>query len=463
MKKLGISILATVLFCGLPGTVWATMHSGEISEQARESVPDHVTERVPAQAGFTDTDDDYWAEESVEKMQTKGIFQGYDDGTFRPSNPVTRMQTIITAVRLLGLEEEAQEKDLDTSISFADADHYFKDGRNEWAKGYVLVALEQGLFDTNETALNANEPAKRVWVASTLVRALELEEEALEAMTQTPDFQDADAIPAGAVGYANIADEYDIVNGTEEGLFQPNESITRAQMATVLDRTYDNWLEEEGAHSVQGELVHLDAKERLLTLKTENEETSYSYGDDFSIGFQGRYIEPDQLQEGDFLSLQLLDNKIEDAHVITEVTEGTPETGEQEQASGILDVKVEVEYRNDDEIELKYEKNGNHEEAKLEEETGDEDRELKGKEALSQVQQYLDEWALDAEMTTDEAVSSITESLDNTDQISEVEIKVAFANGPTFKHEQETSDEDNNDDEDDEEEDENEEEDEDDE
>ncbi|RSL28662.1 S-layer homology domain-containing protein, partial [Salibacterium salarium] len=88
-------------------------------------------------------------------------------------------------------------------------------GRNEWAKGYVLVALEQGLFDTNETRLGANEPAKRVWVASTLVRALGLEEEALEAMTETPDFKDANAIPAGAVGYANIADEYDIIGGTK--------------------------------------------------------------------------------------------------------------------------------------------------------------------------------------------------------------------------------------------------------
>ncbi|RSL35388.1 hypothetical protein D7Z54_02150 [Salibacterium salarium] len=453
MKKLGMTIFATVLLASVPATMLANNHSDKLPEQARENVPEHVAERVPAQAGFSDTDEGYWAEDSVEKMQTKDIFQGYDDGTFRPSNPVTRMQTIVTAVRLLGLEEEAEAKDVDTSVSFTDADQYFKGERNDWAKGYVLVALEQGLFDTNETTLDANEPAKRVWVASTLVRALGLEEEALDAMTETPAFNDAEAIPAGATGYVNIADEYDIVNGTKENLFQPNKPITRAQMATVLDRTYDNWLEEEGALSVQGELVSLDAQERLLTLQTDEEQTEYSYGEDLVVSFEGRYIEPDQLQEGDVLSLDILDNEIEDASVITEETEEeeteeeeteeteeTEEPDESEETSGLKSVKIEAEYNNDSNFELKYEKNEDQEEAKLEEEREDEEKERSGDEALSEVQAYLDDWALESEMTTDQAVSAITESLDDAEEISELEIKIEFANGQTIKHEEETSD-----------------------
>ncbi|RSL28709.1 S-layer homology domain-containing protein, partial [Salibacterium salarium] len=124
-----------------------------------------------------------------------------------------------------------------------------------------------------------------------------------------------------AVGYANIADEYDIIGGTKDDLFQPNKPITRAQMATVLDRTYDKWLEEEGAQTVQGELVNHDEEERLLTLNSEEGETDYSYGEDFSVSFEGSYIGADQLEEGDILSLQLIDNEIEDASVIAEETE----------------------------------------------------------------------------------------------------------------------------------------------
>ncbi|RSL28759.1 arabinan endo-1,5-alpha-L-arabinosidase, partial [Salibacterium salarium] len=47
----------------------------------------------------------------------------------------------------------------------------------------------------------------------------------------------------------------------------------------------------------------------------------YSYGEDFSVSFEGSYIGPDQLEEGDILSLQLIDNEIEDASIITEETE----------------------------------------------------------------------------------------------------------------------------------------------
>ncbi len=60
-------------------------------------------ERETLDLTFEDTGEGYWAQEYIERMKAKDVFQGYDDGTFRPSESVTRMQTIVTAVRLLGL------------------------------------------------------------------------------------------------------------------------------------------------------------------------------------------------------------------------------------------------------------------------------------------------------------------------------------------------------------------------
>ncbi|MGY4691359.1 S-layer homology domain-containing protein [Salibacterium sp. K-3] len=437
MKAMKRGALAFIFACSLPGAALANNHPGQIPEHAMENIPDHAKERIPEEAGFSDTDEDYWAAESLERMNAKDIFQGYEDGTFRPGEPVTRMQTIITAVRMLGLEEEAQQKDTDTEVAFEDADQYFGDGKNEWAKGYVLVALEQGLFDTNETTLDANKPAKRIWVAATLVRALGLEDEALDAMTETPDFQDAEAIPAGAVGYANVADEEDIVNGTEEGLFQPNKPITRAQMATVLDRTYDNWLDEEGAAEVRGEFTGVQEEEQVLTLTVNGTEETFTYDEELLVQYEGRYITPDQLQEGDVLSLQVLENAIEDAAVVTD--ESTEEEPSQEpvESNDVLSVKVEAEYSSDNELEIKYEQFDGEASAKIEEDLEDGERELKGEEALTVMESYLEEWDLQADMGTEQAVDAVKQSLEQPEAIEKLEIKISFAGGATFAHEEE--------------------------
>ena len=48
------------------------------------------TMALPAQAAFTDTTG-HWAESAINKWsQEYGIIQGYEDGTFRPDNSITR-------------------------------------------------------------------------------------------------------------------------------------------------------------------------------------------------------------------------------------------------------------------------------------------------------------------------------------------------------------------------------------
>ncbi|SDH45573.1 C40 family peptidase [Alteribacillus bidgolensis] len=130
------------------------------------------------------------------------------------------------------------QKSLVLRVDFADADHYFGKERNRWAKGYVLVAIEEGLLNKNGERLDPNEPAGRLWVASVLIRVLGYEEEAQKQMSTDITFKDKEAISKEAAGYAIAAEKYGIFSGTSNGEFQPSVSITRAQMAAVLDRTH---------------------------------------------------------------------------------------------------------------------------------------------------------------------------------------------------------------------------------
>ena len=52
----------------------------------------NLTSDAPADASFTDVPDDYWAAEAIAKAATLGWIAGYDDGTFKPENTLTRAE-----------------------------------------------------------------------------------------------------------------------------------------------------------------------------------------------------------------------------------------------------------------------------------------------------------------------------------------------------------------------------------
>jgi hypothetical protein len=178
-------------------------------------------------------------------MKVKGIFQDNEEGVFKPNDPVTRIQSIITAVRLLGLEEEAKSRN-NVALPFKDAGSL-----NERVRGYVSVALEQKLINSTLDNFSPDKPAERLWISSFLVRTLGLQDEAVQSKNEALDFTDAKQIPANSIGGVFVASEYGIFAGNTGGLFQPHTPITRAQMAAVLDRTYGQLLEKNGASTVK--------------------------------------------------------------------------------------------------------------------------------------------------------------------------------------------------------------------
>ncbi len=293
----------------------------------------------------------------------------------------------------------------------------------------MLVALEQGLFDASENELAPNQPAKRVWVASILVRALGLEDQAREAITVKPAFGDANQIPAGSYGYVNVAAEHGIITGNEDGNFSPNANITRAQMAAVLDRTYDGLLDEQGVTFVRGALVEHNAEAKSLTIEQARGEQVLTYADGLLVLYKGRLIDPSQLRVGDELSLYVLNDQVVEAEILDETV------ADQVVSQELQEFEVEAEYQNGDELELEYKIRKGKVQAQLEEEIGDTERELKGEQALVEIQAYVDQWALTADMSEEEIVTSIMNSLPNPDDLKKLKIEVKFSDGTKVKHE----------------------------
>ncbi|MFB5662413.1 NlpC/P60 family protein [Alteribacillus sp. HJP-4] len=236
MKKIPLICIAALLLITAPNIGYA------------ENEDDYSGDERVNRTSFIDVPGDYWSADSIELMRTKEIFNGYDDGTFKPLNDVTWMQTIITAVRMLDLEDRAFAVDPSVSINMPGAGSYFYSDRNDWAKGYVAVALEEGIVKENEY-VGGNASAERMWVTKVLVRALNLEREALSTNESTTFTDDSEIIEEER-GYAAVANKYGIVTGKKDGSFQPDAHITRAQMATVMDRAhqkYTEWNDPENA------------------------------------------------------------------------------------------------------------------------------------------------------------------------------------------------------------------------
>lgn len=406
----------------------STVEDSSEGEETPEVIVEDTLEkdenREVIEVDFEDTKDLDWAKENIARMKIKGIFQGYDDGTFRPNAPVTRLQAIITAVRLLDLEEEAKKEYPDTKLQFKDGEYFEK---HTWAKGYVIVALKNGLFDSIEDKVQPNKPATRLWISSLLVRALGLEEDALMAMTDIPDFKDADKIPAGAIGYVNLANEYGIFNGTDEGLFKPHSNITRAQMAAVLDRTYGEMLEENGASSITGVVTEIsftrDDNTGSVSVETFNSGVfTYQISPELLVKFQKRFMTADQILVGDNIQLYVENEEVLEAVIFAE------KPGHEGKV-GIQEVKVELEFINDKSFELKYENKHGKVKQEIEIKTEDRKVKLKGEKASTTIDEYLLKWDITPNMTKTEVKERVLSLFEEREKLEKLEIEVKFSNG----------------------------------
>jgi hypothetical protein len=406
-----------------------------------DSLGDNDEVRQETQFDFKDSQDAPWAKGYIGKMQSKDVIKGYDDGTFRPNAPVKRIEAIVMAVRLMGLEDEAKAKSADVSLHFKDANQI-----PSWGRGHVVVALEQGLFDSTEDKIQPDKPASRVWVVNLLVRALELEEEALSLMTEIPDFKDAQEIPAGSIGSVNVAIEHELINGYGDNTFKPNKSVTRGEMAAFLDRTNDGLLEQSGAITVQGTITDLSFENSVtddvydvdgtITISTFNGDSfTYDISSELFVQYHELLITADQLIKGDVVTLVVDNDVVLEANLL-----GQDEVNEEH--AGVLEFKVEAEMKNDQKIELKYKNKKGKTEAKIE--TKSEGNEVKtdGDQALQEMEELMTSIGLSPEISKEDLLSQVLTALNITQEdIEELEIKVTFANGKKIEIELEYDDE----------------------
>ena len=149
--------------------------------------------------------------------QNIAYMQGKADGNFYPTSPVTRGQVAQIFYRLL------KNRDVETKTTFADVPDTL------WCADAVTTLAALGIVNgiTSET-FAPNQPITRAQLVAICSRFTQLSAKG-ETFTDVPQTYWAyDAV--------STASAYGWVNGTGNGLFAPNQLITRAQAAAILNR-----------------------------------------------------------------------------------------------------------------------------------------------------------------------------------------------------------------------------------
>ena len=162
----------------------------------------------------------HWAEAVITEWQEKGLIKGYEDGTFKPGNNITRAEFVTIMNNALGYEDAAV-------LNFTDVvagNWYYNAVAKAVAAGYVK-GYEDGTFKPDNTITRAE-------AAVMIANAMGLGDRGSVA----DEFTDAASIPSWAKGSIGAIVEAQYMSGYPDGSFGARKSITRAEAVSALNR-----------------------------------------------------------------------------------------------------------------------------------------------------------------------------------------------------------------------------------
>lgn len=166
-----------------------------------------------------------WFTPDVIYVTLTGLMNGTGDG-FSPNNNINRAQLVTVLYRMAGQPEVTGEN------PFTDV----PDG--QWYTDAVLWAAENNITDgTSETTFSPNNPLTREQMATFLYRFANFEAgEPIEVTGDLSGYTDADLVADYAVDAMTWAVGEGVISGIGNNTLAPDNTASRAQMATVLTR-----------------------------------------------------------------------------------------------------------------------------------------------------------------------------------------------------------------------------------
>ncbi|SHF33673.1 S-layer homology domain-containing protein [Desulforamulus putei] len=277
---------------------------------------------------FTDTNK-HWAQVPIQRLQLLGVVSGFPDGCFHPEEPVTQEQVIAMVMGALDTQEETTVKEIavetgtkeQTEGQTTTGESGTRDklsGVPDWAKGSVEKARAKGIINLNRfhSGVQASRVQAMVWVA----KAMGLQ----PVDTSNLPFKDGLLVSPEDIGYVMALYNEGIIKGGPGGLLNPNSSITRAQIAALIDRVLTQQQQNQDANTFQA--VETVDGNQVLKIGTGDNATEVELAEDAVIFINGQRAEASALVPGS--PVRVVTNEEGEAVLVEQTVETTqPETG----------------------------------------------------------------------------------------------------------------------------------------
>ena len=178
----------------------------------------------------------HWAEETIKEWFDNDMLKGYEDGSFKPDNQITRAEFMTVVNNSFEFTDKA---DLDFSDIDSD-DWYYEEVQKAVKAGYVI-----GFED------NTARPEKKITrqeAAVIIARIKDLSNYAEGANV----FNDVNEIASWAKGEVGAAANGKYMIGYDDHTFRPLKFISRAEAVVTIDRALDKDAETPGGGSGGG-------------------------------------------------------------------------------------------------------------------------------------------------------------------------------------------------------------------
>ncbi|MFH1284632.1 MAG: septal ring lytic transglycosylase RlpA family protein [Candidatus Peregrinibacteria bacterium] len=179
--------------------------------------------------GFTDVESGDTHYVAISYLDENGIINGYDDGTFRPQEKISRAEALKMLTLASGLfsENEMQEIETDTP-PFTDTP------ASDWYTPYLEAAKDKGIISGYEDG--TFKPENTINLAETLkIFISSFEELDYPALTEDNLFVDTPLTDWYAI-YVAFAKGKGLLNISAVNEIFPNQEMTRGYMAEIIYR-----------------------------------------------------------------------------------------------------------------------------------------------------------------------------------------------------------------------------------
>ena len=212
---------------------------------------------------FSDVPEDSWFYTDVMTLAESGVIGGYPDGTYRPTKKVTTGEALKMILLAAGYPEP-------------------EPAASHWARGYLNFAIEQGFLTRYEDISDLDVNMTRGLVAKLAANALGLSDPGTYGT-----FTDTDSPYVEALCAAGI------VGGYPDGTYRPGASISRAEIAAIVNRIYQSRepslpADNDTDFDIDPSQIELRTTEQMIALLKSKEgfrATAYWDYSQYSIGY----------------------------------------------------------------------------------------------------------------------------------------------------------------------------------